>query len=81
MFVRLFALPIALQLVSAGGVPEFDVTPSCVAIAEAGRVASMPEILQSCVHREHRARNKLRKNWSSFPAADRGGMRLLDHRV
>ena len=71
MFVRLAALPLALQLIAADGVPKLDVTPSCRGAAEAGYVASTPEMLKSCLGKEQSARDQLDKTWSSFPAADR----------
>ena len=69
--VPLLALPVALQLVAADGVPQLDVTQSCRGAAEAGYVASTAERLQMCIASEHGIRDQLDKTWSSFPASDR----------
>ena len=72
MFVPLLVLPLAVQLVAASdAVPNLDVTPSCRGAARAGYVATTQERLQSCIAGEHRTRDQLAKEWSSFPVAER----------
>jgi len=72
MLVRLLALPLAVHLVAAsGGVPKFDVRPSCEGAARANYMAQGDERLQSCIASEHSTRDQLAKDWPSFPAADR----------
>jgi hypothetical protein len=70
MWVPVFALPLAAQLVVAVAdrVPNLDVRPSC---RGAAAEASMKDRLQSCIDSEHKVRDQLVKDWSSFPAADR----------
>jgi len=72
MFVPLFALPVALQLVAvAGGVPKLNVTPSCRGAAQSGFIATTGDRLKSCVDTEQRTREQLAKDWEKFPAGDR----------
>ena len=72
MFIPWLALPAAaLAIAVADGVPNFNVTPSCEGAAEAGYIATTADRLKSCIDTEHRTRDKLEKDWSSFPAADR----------
>jgi hypothetical protein len=71
MFVPLLAVPLAVQLIAADGVPKFDVTPSCEGAARANYMAQGNERLQSCITSENNTRDQLAKNWSSFPPADR----------
>ena len=72
MFVPLLAVPLALQLIAAAdGVPKLNVTPSCKGAAQAGYIATTEERLKSCIDTELRTRDKLDKDWSSFPVADR----------
>jgi hypothetical protein len=70
MWVPVFALPLAAQLVIAvaDGVPKFDVTGSCRAAAAA---ATDQGRLQTCIDSEHKARDQLAKDWSTFAAGDR----------
>jgi hypothetical protein len=70
MWVPVFALPLAAQLVIAvaDGVPKLDVTPSCRAAAAA---ATDQGRLQTCIDSEHKARDQLAKDWSTFAAGDR----------
>jgi hypothetical protein len=71
MLVPVFALPLATQLVIAvadGGVPKLDVTPSCRAAAAA---ATDKGRLQTCIDSEHKARDQLAKDWSTYAADDR----------
>jgi hypothetical protein len=72
MFVPLFALPLAVQLIAAGdGMPKFDVTPSCQGAAKSGYIAMAKDRLKSCMASEMRTRKALQEEWSKFPAADR----------
>ena len=74
MLIQLLAAPVAVLLVAAGaadGVPSFDVTPSCKGAVQAGYIAPEENRLQSCLDSEKRTRDKLDKDWSSFPTADR----------
>ena len=72
MFVPLFALPVALQLVAvADGVPQLNVTPSCRGAAQSGFIATTGDRLKSCIDTEQRTREQLAKDWAKFPAADR----------
>ena len=72
MYVPLLVLPLAAQLIAASdAVPKLDVTPSCRGAARAGYVATTQERLQSCIDGEHRTRDQLAKDWSSFAVAER----------
>ena len=53
------------------GVPNWDVSKSCRGASEAGPVQDSAANLKRCIESEHRTRDKLSKDWSSFPAADR----------
>ena len=72
MFVPLFALPLALQLVAMGdGVPNLNVRPSCEGAAQPGYIATTEDRLKSCIDTEQRTREQLGKDWANFPSADR----------
>jgi len=72
MFVPLFALPVALQLIAvADGVPKLNVTPSCQGAAKSGFIATTEERLKTCIETEQHTREMLAKDWSKFPAQDR----------
>ena len=72
MFVPLLAVPLAVQMIAAAGaLPKLDVTASCRGAAEAGYATTTRERLQNCIDSEHRTRDQLDKNWSSFPASSR----------
>jgi hypothetical protein len=72
MFIPWLALQAtALIITVADGVPKLDVTPSCQGAAEAGYIATTADRLKSCVDTEHRTRDKLEKDWSTFAPADR----------
>ena len=72
MFIPLLAVPLAVQLIAAGGaIPKLDVTASCRGAAEAGYATTTRDRLQNCVDSEHRTRDELGKNWSSFPTSSR----------
>ena len=75
-------LLIAVAIVSVGiwscssyaatdSVPNCDVSKSCRGAAEAGSVQDSAANLKRCIDSEHQTRDKLSKDWSSFPAADR----------
>ena len=56
---------------AAGGVPNWDVSPSCRA---AGRVAYAQDASareKSCMESENRTRDKLAADWSTYPGAER----------
>jgi hypothetical protein len=55
----------------ADSVPNWDVTASCRGAATAGYVQDTSQNLKNCLDSEHRTREQLDKNWSTFPAADR----------
>ena len=65
------AVPLALHLIAAsgGGVPIFDVRPSCVAAAKAQITTT--DRMQSCMADEQNAHDQLVKGWRKFNAADR----------
>jgi hypothetical protein len=72
MFVPLFALPVALQLVAiSDGVPKLNVTPSCRGAAQSGFIATTGDRLKTCIDTEQRTREQLAKDWAKFPAGDR----------
>ena len=72
MFVPLLAVPLAVQLIAAAdGVPKLNVTPSCKGAAKAGYIATTEDRLQSCIDSEHRTRDQLAKDWTSFPVSAR----------
>jgi hypothetical protein len=71
MFVPLSALPLAIVLIAADGVPTIDVTPSCRGAASSGFIASTEDRLKSCIDSEQRTREQLDKNWPTFAPADR----------
>jgi hypothetical protein len=71
MLVPLLTLPVAITLVAAGGVPNFDVQPSCKGAVAAGFIAPEKNRLQNCLDAEKRTRDKLEGDWNTFPAADR----------
>jgi hypothetical protein len=72
MFVPLLAVSLAMQLIAAGdGVPQLNVTPSCKGAAQAGYIATTQDRLQSCIDTEHRTRDQLARDWTSFPASAR----------
>jgi len=71
ILVPVLALPLALLIAAADGVPNWDVTASCRGAASAGYVEQSSERLKSCLESEQQTREKLTRNWSTFPAADR----------
>ena len=71
MIIPHLALPIAVYVTVADGLPDWDVTASCRGAASAGYVAQSEERLKSCLASEQNTRDKLAGEWSSFPAADR----------
>jgi hypothetical protein len=70
MFIPLFALPLATQLIItvADGVPKLDVTASCRAPAVA---SNSTDRMQSCLASEQRIHDQLVKDWSGYPSVDR----------
>jgi hypothetical protein len=70
MVIPVPALPLLFQITVADGVPEWDVTSSCRAGAVATQGASAETRLKACIDSEHRTRDKLASEWSTFPAAD-----------
>jgi len=71
MFIPHLAMPIAVYVTVADGLPNWDMTASCRGAASAGYVAQSEERLKSCLASEQRTREKLASEWSSFPAGDR----------
>jgi hypothetical protein len=72
MFIPVFALPLVAQLIAvAGGVPALDVTQSCRGAGQASIEASRQDVMKKCLDTEHRVREKLNTDWSTFPAGDR----------
>src|SRR3974390_1803510 len=71
MFIPHFAMPIAVYVTVADGLPNWDVTASCRGAASAGYVAQSEERLKSCLASEQKTREKLASERPSFPAADR----------
>jgi hypothetical protein len=70
MIIPVPALPLLFQITVADGVPEWDVTSSCRAAAAATQAASTEARLKGCIDSEHRTRDKLASEWSTFPAPD-----------
>ena len=72
MFVPLFALPLATQLIInvADGVPKLDVTASCRGAAAAS-ATDAKGTLQKCLDSEQKSRDQLVKLWLQFAPADR----------
>ena len=64
-------VPLALLLMagSSGGVPTFDVRPSCRAAAMVD--VTTKDAMQSCMADEQDAHDKLVSEWPKFNAADR----------
>ena len=71
MFIPHLAVPIAVYVTVADGLPNWDVTASCRGAASSGYVEQSTERLKSCLTSEQKTREKLASEWSSFPAADR----------
>ena len=71
MFIPHFAMPIAVYVTVADGLPNWDVTASCRGAASAGYVAQSEERLKSCLASEQNTRDKLAREWSSFTATYR----------
>ena len=71
MIIPHLALPIAVYVTVADGLPNWDMTASCRGAASAGYVAQSEERLKSCLASEQKTREKLASEWSSFPAGDR----------
>ena len=65
------AVPLALHLIAAsgGGVPTFDVRPSCLAAAKAQITTT--DRMQACIADEQNAHDQLAKAWTKFNVADR----------
>ena len=71
MIIPHLAMPIAVYVTVADGLPNWDVTASCRGAASAGYVAQSEERLKSCLASEQNTRDKLAREWSSFTATDR----------
>ena len=71
MFIPHLAMPIAVYVTVADGLPNWDVTASCRGAASSGYVEQSTERLKSCLASEQKTRDKLAGEWSSFTAADR----------
>ena len=53
------------------GVPNWDVSPSCRAAAKFSYTQNATEREKACIESEHRTRDKLAADWSTFPAEER----------
>jgi hypothetical protein len=71
MVIPVPALPLLFQIAVADSVPKWDVTPSCRAAAAVAQAMQTQDRLKTCVESEHRTRDKLANEWSTFPAQDR----------
>jgi hypothetical protein len=72
MFAPLWALPLALQWIAAAdGVPKLDVAPGCKAAAQSMGGSDLEASLQNCIKGEHRTRDGLAQDWSTFALGDR----------
>ncbi len=71
MAIPFLAVPIALHLIASsnGGVPNFDVRPSCRAAAMWD--VTTKDAIQSCMVDEQNAHDQLVSEWTKFNAADR----------
>ena len=80
MFVPWLALPADCVVDRRRrGRPEAStLPPSCQGAAQAGYIATTRERLKNCIDTEHRTRDKLDKDWASFPVADRRSVRLVN---
>jgi hypothetical protein len=56
---------------AADGFPSWDVTASCRGAAQAGLAQDAGDNLKRCLDSERQTRDKLSKDWATFPAADR----------
>ena len=80
MFVPLLAVPLAVQLIAAAeGVPKLNVTAELQG-RRAGRLHrdDARSGCRSCIDSEHRTRDQLDKDWSSFPAGARTFCLVID---
>ena len=72
MLIRLFAVPLLLQIAVADGVPTWDVSQSCRGAADAaGPGKEGEDRFKSCLASEQKTREKLQSDWSKFPGTDR----------
>ena len=72
MFIKLFALPLLIQIAAVDGVPQWDVTRSCRGAADAaGPGQAGEDRFKSCLASEQKTREKLQGDWSGFPPADK----------
>jgi hypothetical protein len=53
------------------GVPNWDVSSSCRAAAKFSYTQDASEREKACIESEHRTRDKLAADWSTFPAEER----------
>jgi hypothetical protein len=53
------------------GVPNWDVTSSCRAAAKVAYTQDASAREKSCIESEHKTRDKLADDWSTFPADER----------
>jgi hypothetical protein len=67
------ALPNALAapVATAGGLPKIDIQKSCRESSDALYGSTTASAYDTCVEDEKAAGDKLAKDWSSFPAADK----------
>jgi hypothetical protein len=71
MAIPFLAVPLVLHLIASanGGVPNFDVRPSCRAAAMWD--VTSKDAMQSCMVDEQNAHDQLVSEWTKFNAADR----------
>ena len=60
MFIPHLAMPIAVYVTVADGLPNWDMTASCRGAASAGYVAQSGERLKSCIASEQKDARKAR---------------------
>jgi hypothetical protein len=71
MFAPLWALPLAVWIAAADGVPKLDVAPGCKRSAQSMGGSDLEALVQNCIKAEHRTRDGLAQNWATFAVGDR----------
>ena len=73
MLISVSAIVLSSQLLVtvADGVPVFDVAQSCKLDLAATAGLSERQALQACIKDEQGARQRLRQQWSRFPASSK----------
>ncbi len=70
MVIPILILPLVVQIAAANSLPNWDVTQSCRGAAAAAADPSQDR-LKACLDSEQRTRDKLAREWSTFPASDK----------